>query len=326
MNTAKAPRALLIDTDTASDDAVALIMALRSCAVAVKAITVVAGNVPLEQATQNALFTAELCGSEVPVFRGRDKPLRRPLQIADWFHGHDGLGDYGYRPGKKTAEAEAAIPALIEVVRSHPGIEMITLGPLTNLAAALLESPDLAAHVSRCVVMGGAPCTEGNVTPAAEFNIWVDPEAARIVFRSGLPIEMIGWQLSRGEAVVNEGEIEQLAALRTPTAEFAIHSNRVAKEAYRRQTGEVGITLPDPVAMSILLEPSLALEASRHRVEIETQSELTRGMTVVDRLQVAHDTRNREVWAEALQRGAPASIPWKLDVPGWKRALFAALG
>jgi purine nucleosidase len=318
-------RALLIDTDTASDDAVALIMALRSSVVEVKAITIVAGNVPAAQGTQNALFTAELCGSDVPVFCGQERPLRRPLQIADWFHGEDGLGNHGYRPVKKTAEREHAVSALIRVVRANPGIEIITLGPLTNLATALLQSPDLVKNVSRCVVMGGAPCTEGNVTPAAEFNIWVDPEAAQIVFRSGLPIEMIGWQLSRGEAVVNEREIEKIAALGTPFANFAIDSNCVAREAYRRQTAEVGISLPDPVAMSILLDPSLALEASCHFVEIEVQSELTRGMTVVDRLRVTHDLRNQEIWSAALARNAPASVCWKLDVPGWKQALFTAL-
>lgn len=300
-------------------------MALRSPAVEVKAITVVAGNVPVEQGTQNALFTAELCGSDVPVFRGQEKPLRRPLQIADWFHGEDGLGNCGYRPSRKTAETEPGVNALIRVVRAHPGIEIITLGPLTNLASALLQNPDLVENVSRCVVMGGAPCTEGNVTPAAEFNLWVDPEAAQIVFRSGLPIEMIGWQLSRGEAVVNEREIEKLASLGTSVAEFSLHSNCIAQEAYRRQTGEIGITLPDPVAMSILLNPLLALEASRHLVEIEINSELTRGMSVVDRLHVAHDERNREVWSAALARNVPASICWKLDIPGWKRALFAAL-
>jgi purine nucleosidase len=220
MNSRRRP--ILIDTDTASDDAVALIMALRSPNVEVKAITTVAGNVAVTQATRNALFTVELCGADVPVFSGARKPLERELQMADWFHGRDGLGDHGYAPSVRAAAAEEAVDALISVIQATPGIELITLGPLTNLALALTRCPALAQSISRCVVMGGAPCCEGNVTPAAEYNIWVDPEAARIVFASGAPIEMIGWHLSRFDAVLNEPEIRECLrwARRSPTSSF----------------------------------------------------------------------------------------------------------
>ncbi len=223
------PRKLLIDTDTASDDAVALIMALRSPEVSVLAITTVAGNVDIEQATQNALYTAELCGSTVPVFIGAAAPLTRPLEDAVWFHGRDGLGDHGYKPAARTAAAGFAVDAIVRTVEANPGIEIITLGPLTNLALALRQWPQLAANVSRCVVMGGAPCCEGNVTPAAEFNFWVDPEAARVVLRSQLPIELVGWQLSRGAAVVNAAEMKEILALGTS---FARLRNPI--EQYRR--------------------------------------------------------------------------------------------
>jgi purine nucleosidase len=160
-------RKILIDTDTASDDAVALLMALRSPKVSVLAITVVAGNVSVEQGTRNALFTVELCDSTVPVFSGAAAPLTRPLEDASWFHGQDGLGDHGYQPTTRAAESGFAVDAMVRIIEANPGIELITLGPLTNLALALRQSPDLAANVSRCVVMGGAPCCEGNVTPAA---------------------------------------------------------------------------------------------------------------------------------------------------------------
>src|ERR1700756_5660216 len=221
-------RTLLIDTDTASDDAVALIMALRSTSVRVAAITVVAGNVPVAQATSNALFTVELCGADVPVYSGAEAPLLRKLAIADWFHGADGLGDHGYKPAERRAEPGHAVDALIQTVRDNPGIEIVTLGPLTNLAMALLREPKLAAYVQRCVVMGGAPCCVGNVTPAAEFNIWVDAEVARIVARSGLPLEMVGWHLCRGDALLNQAEIDRVLALKNPVAEFAIRCNSVA--------------------------------------------------------------------------------------------------
>ncbi|MBV8865822.1 MAG: nucleoside hydrolase, partial [Acidobacteriaceae bacterium] len=223
-------RSVLIDTDTASDDAVALLMALRSREVQIEAITVVAGNVSVEQGSSNALYALELCAAEIPVFAGAVKPLARDLETAHWFHGRDGLGDHGFRPSKRSIKAEHAVDAIIRVANATPGIEIITLGPLTNLALALSRGPGLADKIARCVVMGGAPCCEGNVTPAAEFNIWVDPEAARIVFQSGLSIELIGWQLCRGPAVLNPADIEKLRGFGTPLADFAILSNSIAKE------------------------------------------------------------------------------------------------
>ncbi len=318
-------RVVLIDTDTASDDAVALIMALRSPLVEVAAITVVAGNVPLEQATRNALFTAELCGSKVPVFAGAAKPLQRELEPATWFHGMDGLGDCGYAPVRRIAEKTHAAEAIVACVHENPGLEVITLGPLTNLALALALDPSIVGKIGRCVVMGGAPCCEGNVTPAAEFNIWVDPEAARAVLLSGLGIELVGWQLSRWDAVVSAPEIEAILALGTRFAEFAIRCNGRAREAYLVQTAEHGISLPDPVAMSVLLRPQLVLEASKHFVEIDTASALTRGMTVVDRLNNSGDSRNAKLWQSARAQMQPASVVWKLDVAGWKQLLLNSL-
>jgi purine nucleosidase len=317
-------RKLIIDTDTASDDAVALMMALRSALVEVEAITVVAGNCPLRQAVSNALYTAELCGSAVPVFGGAVKPLTRDLQLADWFHGKDGLGDHGFKPNHRLAEAEPAVDALIRIARANPGIELVTLGPLTNIALAIDRDPAIVQFISRCVVMGGNPVCEGNVTPAAEFNIYVDPEAARRVFHSGLAIEMAGWQLCRGDAVFNMQDIAVLRDLKTKFADFAIDSNSTAMEALQTQTGERGICLPDPTAMGILLRPELCLASSNHYVEIETRSEITRGMTVVDLLNVTKDERNAAIWARA-HRGPMIHVCWKLDVPGWKQFLIDCL-
>ena len=318
-------RNILIDTDTASDDAVALIMALRSPQVRVLAITVVAGNVGLEQGTANALYTVELCASDVPVFSGAAAPLIRPLDDASWFHGRDGLGDRGYGTSARTPEKEFAVDAMVRVIEANPGIEVITLGPLTNLALALRQSPGLAGNVSRCVVMGGAPSCEGNVSPAAEYNFWVDPEAARVVLRSQLPIELVGWQLSRGAAVVNGQEIEEILALGTRFGEFAVHANDTALKAYHTQTGEVGIALPDPTAMAILLDPALALVSTGHYMDVQVDSGITRGMSVVDKLGVAADARNRAAWSEVVDRGRQHSVVWEMDILGWKKALFKAL-
>lgn len=321
----RVPRSFLIDTDTASDDAVAIIMALRAPDVSVVAITAVAGNVPVQQSTRNALYTVELCGARVPVFMGADKPLLRPYQNATWFHGCDGLGEHNYPAPRQAAEQLHAADAIIAAAESNPGLTLVTLAPLTNVALALAKRPDIAGRVGRCVVMGGAPCCEGNVTPAAEYNIWVDPEAARIVFRSGLPIELIGWQLSRGEAVVNRGEIARLQACNSEVARFAIECNSHARQAYKIQTGEDGISLPDPVAMCVALDPSVGTEWSTHYVDIETHSDLTRGMTVVDRLNVAADERNQAIWAAALAAKHKAKVCWAIDNARWKESLFTAL-
>jgi len=318
-------RTFLIDTDTASDDAVALIMALRAPDVRVAAITVVAGNVDVTRATRNALYTAELCGSDVPVYSGAGKPLVRLYQNATWFHGRDGLGDHDYPPPKQLAQTNHAVDAIIATIEANPGLVVVTLGPLTNIALAVSRKPAIAAQVSRCVVMGGAPCCEGNVTPAAEYNIWVDPEAARIVMRSGLPVELIGWHLCRGEAVLSGNDIERVEAFNTKLAHFAVECNNHARKAYKIQTGEDGICLPDPVAMCLALDPSVGTVWSEHYIEVETQSELTRGMTVVDRLNVAHDERNRAVWDAALSGGHKAKVCWQIDNRRWKEALYRAL-
>lgn len=317
--------AFLIDTDTASDDAVALIMALRSPDIRVLAITAVAGNVSAQQAARNALYTAELCGSNVPVFVGAEKPLRREHQSADWFHGRDGLGDHGYPPPKRALEKQHAVDAIISTIEANPALVLVTLGPLTNIGLALQRKPNIAAKVSRCVIMGGAPCCEGNVTPAAEYNIWCDPEAARIVMRSGLPIELVGWHLCRGEAALNLNDIERVLSLDTLLARFAIECNSRAQEAYFEQTGEHGISLPDPVCMSVALDPSIVTHQTEHYVDVETTSELTRGMTVVDRLNVAGNDRNKTVWADVVKQGVKAKVIWTMDVARWKRALTAAL-
>jgi purine nucleosidase len=318
---------LLIDTDTASDDAVALILALRDPAFEVVAITVVAGNVPLAQGSRNARYTVELCGASVPVYEGAARPLKREPSPATFFHGQDGLGDQGYPPPRSEPAKGHAVDVLVDRIRERPGILLVTLGPLTNVALALQKAPDIAQKVGRCVVMGGAACTVGNVTPAAEYNIWCDPEAARTVFRSGMPIEMVGWEHCRGAANLDDTDIARCRALGTPLADFAIDCNATALEANRRLFHDPGIGLPDPVAMAVALEPGIATRTSRHAVEIECTSPLTRGMTVVDAL----DVLPRQIgaaagWPAAAVSGTPhVTVVWQIDVARFKERLFRAL-
>ncbi len=302
---------MVIDTDTASDDAVALAMALRHPGAEVTAVTTVAGNCPLPQTTSNALYTAELCGSEVPVYPGAAAPLQATADYATWFHGMDGLGDRGYPPPSRAAEDTDAVTALIEHIRADPGVTLVTLGPLTNVAEAVRRAPDIAGKVGRCVVMGGTAHTVGNVTPAAEFNLWFDPHAARIVFASGLPIEMVGWEICRGEAGFTEDEQQQFKALDTELGHFFIDCNATALESMREQ-GADRMELADPTAMAVALDKKgVVTGAGRHYVEIEAESPLTRGMSVVDSLDVTGRPPNTEV-------------VWSIDIPRFKQMVYDA--
>lgn len=287
---------MVIDTDTASDDAVALAMALRHPGIDVVAITTVAGNCPVEQSTRNALYTAELCGVDVPVYQGAAGPLVVSAGFATWFHGEDGLGDQGYPAPERAPESTNATTALVTAIRANPGCTLVTLGPLTNLVIALRQAPDLVELVGRCVVMGGTVNAVGNVTPAAEFNLWFDPHAARAVFASGLPIEMAPWELCRGEAGFDRAEQKALKALETPLGRFFVDCNSTAVEAARRQSGTDRMELPDPVAMAIALDrEAVVTHSTRNYVEVEADSPLTRGMSVVDSLDITGKPPNIDV-------------------------------
>jgi inosine-uridine nucleoside N-ribohydrolase len=289
-------RTFVVDTDTGSDDAVALAMALRHPDVEVAAITVAAGNVPLEQAVQNALYTREVAGGSAPVYAGRSGAAPHTAQDV---HGEDGMGDIGLPLSGREPDEGDAVEKLVELVRAAPGeIELVTLGPLTNVGEAFERAPDLAAKLRRLVMMGGTSDAVGNVAPVAEFNIWADPEAARVVFRSGAPIEMVGWDISRAYAVFTPEQSAWLAGL-GPVGEFcvAIQAKLVAFTA--TVTHLAGYDLPDPIAMAVALDPSVATEVRRFHVDVEVAGELTRGQTVVDRLGVGRREPNVDVVLEA---------------------------
>jgi purine nucleosidase len=271
-------RPFLIDTDTASDDAVALLLALRAPDVDVRAITVVAGNVPVDQGVQNALYTVELAGADVPVYRGAAVPRVRELHTGQAVHGEDGMGDIGLEVvDRAPADGDAADV----IVANADGATLVTLGPLTNVAAAFERDPSVAERLASLVVMGGTSDHRGNVTAVAEYNVWADPEAAAIVFDSGAPLTMVGWDVSRQYAVVTPAEAEELRAL-GPLGAFSVDIQRTLIEFCRTQTLLDGYDLPDPIAMAIALDPLIATEVRRLHVAVETMGVLTRGETVVD--------------------------------------------
>ncbi len=288
-------RRFLIDTDTASDDAVALVMALRHPQVRVEAVTVVAGNVPVEQGVQNALYTVELCGSRVEVFSGAAGPILRPLETAQEVHGGDGMGDLGLPLGGRQPAGGGAPGVLVDRVRAAPGeLTLVCLGPLTNVAIALLQDPGIAGKLASCVIMGGTGKGPGNVTPVAEYNIWTDPEAAKIVFESGLPITLVGWDISRASAVIDPEAEAELRAIGTDLARFAVDIQGVVTEFAHNVTRLAGFDLPDPIAMAVALAPEIAETEAAH-ASVVTGDGPTRGQTIFDWLGVTRKAPNVRV-------------------------------
>jgi purine nucleosidase len=294
-------RPFFIDTDTASDDAVALVIALRHAEIEVVAIGVVAGNVPLEFGVQNALYVAELCGrSDVPVHVGASAPLRLPLCTGQYVHGTDGMGDIGLPlAGRRHAPGHAA-DALIAASHAYPGtLELVTLGPLTNIAIALKKDPTLPERLARVVVMGAVADHIGNQNPVAEFNMWVDPHAVDVVLNSGLPLEFVGWDISRKYAVIDPSDATRLRAVGTPVAEMCVDIQKALIEFCYHQTKLAGFDLPDPIAMAYAINPAIATTTRHLHCAVETESPLTRGMVVMDLLGFTGNQPNALVVTEA---------------------------
>ena len=272
---------LLIDTDPGVDDALALLMAFADARHEVVGLTIAAGNVGLGHTVANALKLCEVCAVDVPVFPGAATPLVHPARDAAYVHGRDGFGDTGYTPAARTAEDEHAALAILRLSHVHAGrLVLVALGPLTNLALALRLDPSLPQRVARCIVMGAAVTAHGNITPAAEFNIAFDPEAAHIVF-SGFPkIELADW-----EAVLAHGylhaDVERWLAADSPRARFYAGVSAHTRAWSRAGRGERWHAA-DALAMAITLQTEGVLEAMSRPLAVEIAGQHTRGATIVD--------------------------------------------
>ena len=291
-------RNLLIDTDTASDDAIALIMAMKYPEVKIEAITVVAGNVPVEQGVQNALYTLELCRQNIPVYQGAAKPLLRSLQTAQFVHGEDGMGDIGLDLQGRKPQKGNAIDVIINTIEAFPEqIELVTLGPLTNIAIAILKAPTIVNKVKQCTIMGGVGRGHGNITPVSEYNI--DPEAAKIVFSSGMNIKMVGWDISRNHAFFDDSDVAKLRALDTPLAHFTVDIQKILVEFATKHSGLPGFDLPDPIAMAIALDETISTFSQKMYAEVIISDGITRGQTVMDHNNAIKNQHMIEVVLEA---------------------------
>lgn len=278
-------RRLLIDTDTAIDDSIALIMALRHPDVTVDAITVVAGNVSLPLAVQNALYCVELCVADVPVYQGAAAPLMRELENAEHIHGADGMGDCGLDLTGRTPTPGRAVDVIVDTVLGSPDeITLVAIGPLTNVATALLRAPEVADALDRLVVMGGTGLDgPGNVSALAEYNFWADPEAARIVMRSGAPVELVGWDVSLESASMGSDREASIRAVGSTYSDFclAILANLI--EFVKGIPMMDGTTLPDPIAMAHAIDPDEA-ETAFMPVGVIAGDGGGRGVMEIDRM------------------------------------------
>jgi purine nucleosidase len=273
------PSRVIIDTDPGVDDALALLLAMRSPELQIEAITPVAGNVPLELTLPNALRMVEIAGrTDIPVAAGAKGPLVRRLVTATYAHGENGLGGAVF-PEPKTRPASTPAAQLIrEIVRKYPGeVTLITIGPLTNIAAALALDSELPRLIRGLVMMGGS-LSGGNITPAAEFNVYVDPEAARMVFQSGIPITMVGLDVTR-KTSLTDAHLRALEAGQSAVSQAAAKIARNAMEHNRRQGFLAGPNMHDSLAVAAFLDPSI-LTFEEYYVDVETTGELTAGETL----------------------------------------------
>ena len=278
------PRKIIIDTDPGQDDAVAILLALASPEeIEVLGITAVAGNVPLHLTEKNARIVCELAGRpDTLVFAGCDAPIKRKLVTAEHVHGKTGLDGPQLAEPKMPLQDQHAVDFIIETLRTEPSgtVTLCPIGPLTNIAVAFERAPDIIARVQEIVLMGGAYFEVGNITPAAEFNIYVDPEAAKIVFGAGVPLVVMPLDVTH-KALTTKPRIDAFRALKTPVGDMVAAWTDFFERFDMEKYGSEGAPLHDPCTIAYLIAPHLF--AGRHiNVEIETESPLTLGMTVAD--------------------------------------------
>ncbi len=278
------PRKIIIDTDPGQDDAVAILLALASPAeIEVIGITAVAGNVPLPLTHKNARIICELAGrTDIPVYAGCDRPLAHELVTAEYVHGKSGLDGPDLPDPQMPLSDGHAVDFIIDTLRSEPSgsVTLCPIGPLTNIATAFQKAPDIIEKVQEIILMGGAYFEVGNVTPAAEFNIYVDPEAADIVFKSGAPIVVMPLDVTH-KALVTKERNDAFRDIGTPVGIAVARMTEFFERFDKEKYGSEGAPLHDPCVTAYLVKPELF--KGRHvNVEIETVSDLTRGMTVAD--------------------------------------------
>lgn len=307
-------RRIIIDTDPGQDDAVAILLALASPELEVIGLTAVAGNVPLALTEKNTRKICELAGRpDAKVYAGAIRPLIRPLVTAEYVHGKTGLDGPDLPEPTMPLQAQHGVDFIIETIRTHPAgeITLCPLGPLTNIALALINAPDIAPKVREIVLMGGGFFEGGNVTPAAEFNIYVDPHAADVVLKSGIPIVMMPLDVTH-KALTSRARVDRFRAMGTKVGDATAALLDFFERFDEQKYGTDGGPLHDPCVIAYLLKPDLF--KGRHcNVTVETASELTMGMTVID-------------WWHVTGREPNATVMRDIDDEGFFQLLTERIG
>jgi len=268
---------ILMDVDTGVDDALSIMLAVRSPKIDLLGITTVSGNVHVDKAVKNTLTVLEILGVDVDVARGMEQPMLRPLVVAEDVHGEGGLGYISPVETKKTIHPLHGVDFLIQkIMESQKKVTLVLLGPLTNIAFALKKAPFIKNNIEELIIMGGAGAAGGNITAAAEFNIYVDPEAAKIVFESGIRTKLVTWDACLQTYLTKE-ERNMLKESNDPAAQTAHSLIQFLTDNYKKEE----VPLCDPTAMIAAIDETI-IETKQFRVQVETEGTVTRGMTVID--------------------------------------------
>jgi purine nucleosidase len=290
------PLPVLVDTDTAGDDTMALLLAARSDRIDLRAVTVVAGNVPFDYEVENAKYTLDLVdAADVPVYEGARRPLSKEFDHATDVHGEGGLGgDLFPDTGIESAD-EYAVDAIVDRARANPGeLSVIAIGPLTNLAEATRREPDLNDLLDHVWIMGGNANYRGNVTPAAEYNFWVDPDAAKLVLAE-LDATLVDWGVTVRDSEFDAADLDRIAGIDAPLADFYDTVTTRVREAMRERTGRPFTTQPDSLTAAVAAYPSLIDAAGTYHVDVDEREGLTRGYSLVDETGVSGEPARTRV-------------------------------
>ncbi len=312
-------RRFIIDTDTGSDDAVALLMALLTPDIKIEAITTVCGNIPLPLATKNALTTILVAGRDMPpVYEGASKPLFRELVTAAAVHGEDGMGEMNLPAPAIQPTPGYAATAILDLVRQYPGeIEIVALGPATNIATAIFLDPDAMRGVKHIYTMGTGGFGPGNTTPVAEFNVYVDAESYDIMLRAGIPLTIIGFDQCVAEgAALDAADIDAIEQCGTAVGKFAIRCNYSLIDYNVRRINRRMLDLPDPVAMAVALWPELVVDAPFCTCHTCTKDDYTYGQVIVDE----HNVLAISAYPGSAD-ASNATVIKTMDYSGFKRKL-----
>jgi len=292
---------IIIDTDTGVDDAQALLMAFAHTDTRVEAITSVSGNVDVEKTTANILKVLDVVGKDVPVFKGCALPLVASPFHASFVHGEDGLGDCGIPTSTRKIEDTHAVHALLEMANAHPGeLSIVAIGPLTNIAVATMLDPDFPAKIKELTIMGGAVTGKGNTNVTAEFNIYFDPEAARVVFDRWPMVRVVDWEVTMAAGLTRE-DIARMDALGTPKAEF-VKKITATTRAFLKEHFKVDMMFAaDGLAIAAALTPEIIERKEKRHLTVELRGEKARGLTVVDWMGMGGKKPNAEIVMEVNQ-------------------------